>query len=398
MLHARILRTSTALILSASLIAACGTTDDDDGKGKGQQLADIQYQDAGAFLPPKPTVSICNPCNSSLQCNGSDDVAAKCVSYGDEGSFCAPTCNADSDCTEGYTCGDVNTVEDSTKKAKHCVRKKAAGDTGTYGSCPCTAYAAAKSLATSCIASETLDKGDKVTCPGMRYCTDSGLTACTATKPTAEVCDGLDNNCDGQLDEDTCKDAPECQKGTCHPAAGCTYAPAEGTCDDNNMCTNKDKCWNGACTGDKVSCDDDNSCTKDTCDPKAGCKHEALDKQACDDGKPCTIGDVCDKTKCIGGKDKAKVATAQGGCMDSNDCTQDLCQTKTGACINSVTEGAKCEDGDLCTEGDVCDKSGNCEKGSKAKKCTDGKDCTDDSCDKDKGCVFLPSSSTPCSK
>ena len=348
---------------------------------------DVSFTDAGRFLPPKPSDTTCNPCNVSLQCGD-----ALCVVYGDEGSFCGGSCSSDSECTEGYSCADVKSVEGDSVKA--CVKKKGDGDTGTYGTCPCSEWAAAKSLSTSCKAAGVTG------CSGTRYCTEAGLTECAveADPDAAEECDGFDNNCDGQTDENTCTDAAECLKGSCNPASGCSYAPAPGTCDDGSACTKNDKCFNGVCTGDPVSCDDSNPCTTDSCDAKKGCANESVsDGTACDDGAPCTVGDVCKGGKCAAGADKTTVPAASGGCKDDNECTLDLCQKVSGICINSVEEGLACEDGDACTEGDKCDKSGNCQKGS-GKTCSDGKDCTEDSCDSKSGCVFLPSAITPCAK
>jgi hypothetical protein len=76
-------------------------------------------------------------------------------------------------------------------------------------------------------------------------------------------------------------------------------------------------------------------------------------------------------------------------CNDNEDCTQDGCDTVTGACT-TIPKVQACDDGDTCTSGDVCGTdpdSGKykCISGSKA-NCDDGNPCTADVCDKVEGC------------
>lgn len=71
-----------------------------------------------------------------------------------------------------------------------------------------------------------------------------------------EVCDSLDNDCDGQVDE------------------GNVCIPPDGTvCDDDNACTYNDVYDNGVCGGIGYSCNDGFSCTSDVCDGFGGCTH-----------------------------------------------------------------------------------------------------------------------------
>ncbi|MEY3014321.1 MAG: hypothetical protein RIT45_3056 [Pseudomonadota bacterium] len=366
------------------LVVAVGCSDESSGDTSTapSQYVDVHFEDAGVFLPPKPTVSLCNPCNATLQCNGSDDKDAHCVDYGDMGAFCGAGCTSDSDCTEGYRCGDVKSVEGEA--VKQCVRKGEGA--ASFGECPCSAWAAAKALSTRCIAEFQINAAEKSFCAGARYCREDGLTECAATAPTTEKCDGFDNDCDGETDEDTCDDAPLCQVGSCHVALGCQYASAPGACNDGNACTDKDACKNGACTGGAIDCDDGDPCTLDGCDKGSGCTHSFASGAPCDDGEACTVGDACADGKCVAGGPK--------DCNDGNPCTKDVCHKASGDCINDSAITDPCDDGDACTEGDAC-KDGACVSGA-AKSCDDGNKCTDDSCKSESGCVNLPNSVTPC--
>ena len=120
--------------------------------------------------------------------------------------------------------------------------------------------------------------------------------------PDPEMCNGIDDDCDGTVDEE-----PE----------------ASETCLTADSCTGPGVCSNGACTaGLAVDCSDVNPCTDDQCDSFTGCFH--TDNSApCDDADACTIGDQCALGACQPGLprdgDGDTHADAQCGGDDCND-------------------------------------------------------------------------------
>lgn len=105
------------------------------------------------------------------------------------------------------------------------------------------------------------------------------------------------------------------------------------------------------------------------------------DTTPCDDHDPCTSGDACLGSACIGSD------TVTPGCGVPAPCQlAGVCAPMTGECTTyPAPDGAGCEDGDLCTEGDTCD-AGACTSGAAA-ECDDGDPCTTDACDPVTGCV-----------
>ena len=263
------------------------------------------------------------PCEGELGCPCKDD--SECTSGYCKDGVCAAKCGGD--CAENETCKNVGR---DGKKIFECVKN--------------------------------------ITIPDC------------VTETDGEVCDGKDNDCDGDTDEATCDDDNPCTLDGCDPdlptaaGDGCTHSNLATNCSDGNPCTSGDVCQAGGCvSGAPTNCDDGEACTLDTCsDGKnggvSGCINAAI-SGACDDGSPCTSGDACKDGKCVG--------EGSADCDDNNICTTDYC-TKAGGCVNDPNAQA-CDDGDPCTTGEQC-KNNTCEAGITT-VCDDGNPCTKSVCD-----------------
>ena len=148
-----------------------------------------------------------------------------------QGNFCGGTCNLDSDCPTNYACQDAKGTQGA---GKQCVR--------TSGECGCSPKAILDGASTTCSV-----QNEAGTCGGVRKCTPAGLTPCSAATPAAEVCDGVDNDCNGETDgpgTSGCTtyftDADGDQYGT--GAGTCTCAPpAGGGVSQGGDCEDSDK-------------------------------------------------------------------------------------------------------------------------------------------------------------
>ncbi len=182
-----------------------------------------------------------------------------------------------------------------------------------------------------------------------------------------EVCNGLDDDCDGETDEGDldwlCDDGDQCRQEFCERGVGCKDQHLTGLCDDGEPCTVEDKCVDGACVGSPKVCDDHKACTEDKCLQGTGCVFEFLSSD-CDDGDLCTAGDYCTDGLCTPGDST--------DCDDANPCTDDSCVTATGC--KHVNNQDDCDDQDPCTVGDVCG-GGECVAGTRICTCLSSADC-----------------------
>jgi N-acetylneuraminic acid mutarotase len=189
-----------------------------------------------------------------------------------------------------------------------------------------------------------------------------------------ELCNGIDDNCDGTIDEgfpqqtyyrdadgDTFGD-PAAALSAC--ATPPHYVSNNADCDDSNAAVHPggievcngvdDDCDGTVDNGGNALCATGIPCFVDTCQGAARCSHvRATNGTVCDDGNACTRTDVCQSGLCVGANPVA--------CSASDQChVAGSCNPATGSCSNpAAPDGTTCDDGNACTAGDAC-RGGAC--------------------------------------
>ena len=167
--------------------------------------------DDGFYIPPDtnrvciPTsgAAACSPCSDDAQC--AELPGGACTAL-DGANFCTQSCAAPTDCSAGYDCVAGRCLP--TSRSCSCLDS----DAGTLRPCA--------------------NRNGWGTCTGTSACTPGatpGWSACSAGTPMPESCNGLDDNCNGQVDE-----------LVTHDPAGCTNANAFGTCAASYHCDGSD--------------------------------------------------------------------------------------------------------------------------------------------------------------
>lgn len=197
---------------------------------------------------------------------------------------------------------------------------------------------------------------------GTMQCHNGALTCMPQLEAGAEICNGLDDDCDGVVDEgDTlCGANKVCDRGQC--VDGCFEG--EFSCPIGLVCNDRDFCVTPSCADVECPpgevCQEDGTC-KAPCDGvtcpmgqvcRVGACADPCDGVACDDGQVCDAGVCkgdCDCTPCPDGEtcmpDGSCLETA---CRDVQCAAGELCVA--GTCLDTC-EGAVCPTGQICSAG-----------------------------------------------
>ncbi|NOZ87319.1 MAG: hypothetical protein GXP49_13835 [Deltaproteobacteria bacterium] len=209
---------------------------------------------------------------------------------------------------------------------------------------------------------------------GSERCEDGKWVDCTAPNAEKEVCDYVDNDCDGLVDENVTNAC-----GGCGPVPEEVCDLVDNDCngkvdDGENLCPAGCKCISGecACGCQMGECPTGEVCENDLCVPKK-----------CAGNDECPSDKVCRSGRCVGPCVGVECKPNEE-CRDGN-CVEITCLEKGHECEDGkVCDGKRCiEDpcvGVLCPGNEYCNDNGDCVGSCANVICHEGEACMDGNC------------------
>jgi MYXO-CTERM domain-containing protein len=203
---------------------------------------------------------------------------------------------------------------------------------------------------------------------GLTQCSANGTTCQQLNQPQPEKCNGIDDDCNGMVDDgpNLCPTGQVCDMGVC--VASCSNG--EFVCPPDKVCSSDGHCIDPACKD--VTCPSGQICVSGTC--KGPC-----DGIVCPSPQVCRVGTCVDP--CMGVMCDSGQVCVQGVCEQTcacQPCASGLaCDMTSGQCVDPTCVGVTCIAGQHCVPGMPV---GQCKDDCSGAVCPSGQTCMAGQC------------------